>query len=56
MFATKINVGLKNTRFIGSMANQGSIVLLLFSQSTLHFVTLDTCIFRENIGLITGTV
>ncbi|CAB3986315.1 Hypothetical predicted protein, partial [Paramuricea clavata] len=47
--STKINVVFKNTRFIGNLAQFG-ISLLALSQFTLPFVTLDTCIFRENIG------
>ncbi|CAB3986314.1 Hypothetical predicted protein [Paramuricea clavata] len=48
--STKSNVGFKNTRFMGNVAKFGGIVFLAFSQFTLSFVTLDTCIFRENIG------
>jgi hypothetical protein len=48
--STIINVYIKNTRFIGNLAKQGSSIFFLFSQSTSHFVTLDTCMFRENIG------
>jgi hypothetical protein len=53
--STKINVVFKNTHFIGNSAKFGSIVVLGFSQFTLSFVTIDTCIFRENIGY-TGVV
>ncbi|CAB4002939.1 Hypothetical predicted protein, partial [Paramuricea clavata] len=53
--STKINVGFKNTRFIGNILKHGGSILLVFSESTLHFVTLDICIFRENIGN-SGTV
>jgi hypothetical protein len=48
--STKSNVGFKNTRFIGNVAKFGGIVFLAFSHFTLSFVTLDTCIFRDNIG------
>ena len=47
---TQINVSFKNTRFIGNLAKQGSCICLDSSQSTLQIVTLDTCIFTENIG------
>jgi hypothetical protein len=52
---TQINVSFKNTRFIGNLAKQGSCICLDSSQSTLPIVTLDTCIFTENIGNV-GTV
>jgi hypothetical protein len=53
--STIINVGFKNARFIGNLAKHGSSIFFLFSESTLHFVSLDTCIFRKNIGYA-GTV
>ena len=54
--STFINVGFKNVRFITNLANQGSCIFFLFGGSTtFHFVTFDTCIFRENVGYA-GTV
>ena len=55
--STFINVGFKNVRFIANLAKQGSCISLsLFGKSTFHFVTFDTCIFRENVGSVAGTV
>ncbi len=42
-------------RFIANLAKQGSCIFFLFDKSTFHFVTFDTCIFRENVGFA-GTV
>ena len=53
--STFINVGFKTVRFIANLAKQGSSIFFLFGKSTFHFVTFDTCIFRENVGFA-GTV
>ncbi|CAB4012307.1 Hypothetical predicted protein [Paramuricea clavata] len=52
---TIVNARFKNTHFIENLAKDSSCICLSLSQSTLNFVTLNTCIFRENDGLI-GTV
>ena len=47
----KIAVDLKNTYFINNLAGQGSSIAIGFiNLSTLRFVTLDNCIFRNNVG------
>ena len=50
-----VNASFKNTHFIENLAKDSSCISLYLSKSTLNFVTLNTCIFRENDGL-TGTV
>ena len=52
---TIVNVNFKNLHFIENLAKDSSCIFLVLSQSTLNFVTLDTCIFNKNDGLI-GTV
>ena len=52
---TIVNVNFKNLHFIENLAKDSSCISLVLSQSTLNFVTLDTCIFNKNDGLI-GTV
>ena len=53
---TKITVDFKNTYFIKNFAGRGnSIFIDCFRQYRLCFVTLDNCIFRNNVGFI-GTV
>ncbi|CAB4002937.1 Hypothetical predicted protein, partial [Paramuricea clavata] len=53
--STIVNASFKNTHFIENLAKDSSCICLSLSQSTLNFVTLNTCIFRENDGL-RGTV
>ena len=50
-----VNASFKNTHFIENLAKSDSCISLFLSKSTLNFVTLNTCIFRENDGL-SGTV
>ena len=53
---TRITVDFKNTYFIKNFAGRGnSIFIDCLRQYRLCFVTLDNCIFRNNIGFI-GTV
>ena len=53
---TRITVAFKDTHFIKNFAGRGnSIFIECFSQATLCLVTLDSCIFRNNVGYI-GTV
>jgi hypothetical protein len=47
---TIVNVSFQNTHFIENLAKDSSCISLYLSQSTLNFVTLNTCIFRENDG------
>ena len=51
--AIKIALDFKNTYFINNMAGQGcSIFIGFISRSPLRFVTLDNCIFRNNVGYL----
>ena len=52
---TNIIVNLKNTHFIQNFAGPGASMYINCTTSTLHYVTLDTCIFRRNLGN-SGTV
>ena len=53
---TRTTVAFKDTYFIQNFAGRGnSIFIDCFSQSRLCFVTLDNCIFRNNVGYV-GTV
>ena len=55
--STFINVGFKNVRFIANLVEGGSCIYFsLFGESTFHFVTFDTCIFKENVRSTAGTV
>ena len=47
----KITVDFKNTYFIKNFA--GSIILIVCVPYNLSFVTLDNCIFRNNVGQVT---
>ena len=47
---TSNTIDIKNTHFNGNSAGQVSCLFVQLPTSTIHFVTLDTCIFKENVG------
>ena len=46
----RTNVDFQNLHFIENFVQSGSCISIMFFNSTLHYVTFDTCIFRENVG------
>ncbi|XP_028408858.1 uncharacterized protein LOC114531446 [Dendronephthya gigantea] len=48
--ATRSNISLKNSRFLGNMNMFGNSISFSLGESRFQHVTLDTCIFRENVG------
>ena len=45
-----ITVDLKNTHFIKNLAGFGASIFISSTMSTRNRVTIDTCIFRKNVG------
>ena len=48
--STMIAVNFKNVHFIGNALTRGTCFHAYFNKSSSHSITLDTCIFRQNIG------
>ena len=48
--STKINVSFKDTQFVRNIGRPGGCIRTYFTPSTLHSVTLDACLFKENTG------
>ena len=55
LLSRKINVDFKKTYFINNFARRGcTIIIECVAQSRLSFLTLDNCIFRNNVGYVGG--
>ena len=54
--STLTNISFEKTHFIRNLAEKGYCIAINTMQTTLSFVTLDTCVFKENVGSSTVLV